>query len=169
MTRRAFIGLLGGAASWPLVAGAQQPRKIPVIGFVHPGTPELGSQAIDSLRDGLRENGYVEGESVKLETRWARGKPELLPQLTQELIRLGADILVPTARPSMPWCTTKVFPSHPPGRGWPTQPRRSGSLRAPILPPRPAGITLTGSRSISPDSIRRRRSLPADGRRTISA
>jgi putative ABC transport system substrate-binding protein len=56
---------------------------------------------MDALREGLREDGHIVGESIKLETRWARGKPDLLPQLTQELIQLGADILVPTARPSI--------------------------------------------------------------------
>ena len=53
------------------------------------------------MREGFRELGYIEGESIKLEARWARGKPELLPQLTQELIQLGVDVLVPTARPSI--------------------------------------------------------------------
>ena len=53
------------------------------------------------MREGLRELGYVEGQSVKLEARWARGKPEALPQLTQERIQLGVNVLVPTARPSI--------------------------------------------------------------------
>jgi putative ABC transport system substrate-binding protein len=65
------------------------------------GIPEGGSVVFDSLREGFRELGYVEGESIKLEARWARGKPEALPQLTQELIQLGVDVLVPTARPSI--------------------------------------------------------------------
>ena len=53
------------------------------------------------MREGFRELGYIEGETIKLEARWARGKPEALPQLTQELIQLGVDVLVPTARPSI--------------------------------------------------------------------
>lgn len=94
--------MLGGAAAaWPAVARAQRAQKPPIIGFLHPGSPEVGSIVLDSLREGFRELGYVEGESIKLEARWARGKPEALPQLTQELIQLGADVLIPAARPSI--------------------------------------------------------------------
>jgi ABC-type uncharacterized transport system substrate-binding protein len=100
--RREFITLLGGAAAWPLAARAQQQaQRVPVIGFLHPGFSDSGSPAFDALREGLREGGYVEGDSVKLEARWARGRPELLPQLTQELIQLHPAILVATARPSI--------------------------------------------------------------------
>jgi putative ABC transport system substrate-binding protein len=100
MKRREFITALGGAAAWPLAARAQQPA-MPVIGFLHPGFPESGSPVFDALREGLREVGYVQGETVKVEARWARGKPEILPQLTQELIQLHAAILIPTARASI--------------------------------------------------------------------
>jgi putative ABC transport system substrate-binding protein len=100
--RREFIAVIGSAAAaWPTVARAQRAQKVPIIGFLHPGFPEGGSVVFDSMREGVRELGYVEGESVKLEARWARGKPEALPQLTQELIQLGVDVLVPTARPSI--------------------------------------------------------------------
>jgi ABC-type uncharacterized transport system substrate-binding protein len=101
--RREFISLLGGAAAaWPLVAHAQQQaQKVPVIGFLHPGFSDAGSPVFDALREGLREGGYVEGDSVKLEARWAHGRPELLPQLTQELIQQRPAILVATARPSI--------------------------------------------------------------------
>jgi ABC-type uncharacterized transport system substrate-binding protein len=103
MKRREFITLLGSAAvTWPLAARAQQQaQRVPVIGFLHPGFSDSGSPAFDALREGLREGGYVEGDSVKLEARWARGRPELLPQLTQELIQLRPAILVATARPSI--------------------------------------------------------------------
>src|SRR4051795_7412639 len=102
MNRRECITLLGGAAaSWARAARAQQAPKTPIVGFLHPGSPEGGSIVLDSLREGFRELGYVEGESIILEARWARGKPEALPQLTQELIQLGVDVLVPTARPSI--------------------------------------------------------------------
>ena len=63
--------------------------------------PRAGRSFSNSLREGFRELGYIEGESITLEARWARGKPETLPQLTQELIQLGVDVLVPTARPSI--------------------------------------------------------------------
>src|SRR5205823_5937043 len=97
MRRRAFLGVLGGAAvAWPLAAHAQQAKKVPVIGFIHPGFLESGSPVFDALREG----GYGEGETVKLETRWARGRPEILPQLTQQLLQLRVGLLVATARPS---------------------------------------------------------------------
>ena len=102
MKRREFFGFIGVAlAAWPGVARAQRAQKAPMIGFLHPGSPEVGSVVLDSLREGFREHGYIEGVSIKVEARWARGKPEALPQLTQELIQLGVDVLVPTARPSI--------------------------------------------------------------------
>ena len=74
---------------------------MPIIGFLHPGVPDSGSPVFDALREGLRDAGYNEGATVKVEARWAGGKPESLPQLTRELIQLGAAILVATARPSI--------------------------------------------------------------------
>jgi len=102
MNRRKFIALSAGAAvARSKLAQAQQAQKVPVVGFLHPGFPESGSPVFDALRNGLRDVGYVEGETVKIEARWARGKPENLPQLTRELIQLHVDVLVPTARPSI--------------------------------------------------------------------
>ena len=61
MKRREFIALLGGAAgAWPSAARAQRAQKTPVVGFLHPGSPEGGSIVLDSLREGFRELGYVE-------------------------------------------------------------------------------------------------------------
>jgi len=103
MRRREFISLLGGAASaWPYVVRAQQPA-MPIIGFMHPGFSDVGvgSAVFDALRNGLRDVGYIEGVNIKVEARWARGKPETLPQLTRELIQLNAAILIATARASI--------------------------------------------------------------------
>src|SRR5262245_956079 len=101
MERRAFMAALGGAAAWPLAARAQVAQKVPTIGFLHPGFVEAGSPALDALRDGLRDAGYVEGESVKLEARWASGNPALLPQLARELVQLRVALIVATAPPSI--------------------------------------------------------------------
>ena len=101
MRRRTFIAGLASTLAQSTLTHAQQAQKVPIIGFLHPGYPDTGSPAFDALRDGLREFGYVEGETVKLEARWARGKPETLPQLTRELIQLHAAILVAIARPSI--------------------------------------------------------------------
>jgi putative ABC transport system substrate-binding protein len=102
MNRRKFIELVGTAAlALPAQAEAQQAQKVPVIGFLHPGYLESGSPSFDALREGLREYGYAEGKTVKIEPRWARGKPEMLPQLTRELLDLRVDVILATARPSI--------------------------------------------------------------------
>jgi putative ABC transport system substrate-binding protein len=74
---------------------------VPIVGFLHPGFPDSGSPAFAALSQGLRDAGYIPGETVKIEARWARGKPDALPGLVRELIQLHADVLVPTARPSI--------------------------------------------------------------------
>jgi putative tryptophan/tyrosine transport system substrate-binding protein len=102
MRRREFIALLTGAATGrPLRVLAQQAQMVPIVGFLHPGFSDTGSPAFAALSQGLRDAGYVEGETIKIEARWAQGKPDVLPQLTRELIQLHADVLVPTARASI--------------------------------------------------------------------
>jgi putative tryptophan/tyrosine transport system substrate-binding protein len=102
MKRREFIALAGGiAAAWPRVVRAQQAHKVPVIGFLHPGFLEAGSLAFDALRDGLSEAGYIEGQTVRLEARWARGNPGAPPQLARDLVELRVDVILATARPSI--------------------------------------------------------------------
>jgi putative tryptophan/tyrosine transport system substrate-binding protein len=93
--------MAGAALAGSTLTHAQQAPKVPIVGFLHPGFSDSGSPIFDALGQGLRDAGYVEGETVKIEARWARGKPEVLPQLTRELIQLHADVLVPTARPSI--------------------------------------------------------------------
>jgi putative tryptophan/tyrosine transport system substrate-binding protein len=102
MTRRKFSALLAGAALVRSTLTRSQPaQKVPIVGFLHPGFSDSGSPVFDALSQGLRDAGYVEGETVKIEARWASGKPDALPQLTRELIELHADVLVPTARASI--------------------------------------------------------------------
>ena len=84
-TRRQIITLLGGAAAWPVMARAQQ-SVIPVVGYLHPGTPSKRNAR--ALADGLKENGYIEGRNVRVEYRWARGHYDSIPKLAAELIRL---------------------------------------------------------------------------------
>jgi putative ABC transport system substrate-binding protein len=85
MNRRAFITALGGVAAWPLVARAQQ--AIPVIGYLHNGFPEPNARLVAAFRQGLSESGFVEGENVAIEFRWAEGRVARLPELVAELIQ----------------------------------------------------------------------------------
>ena len=86
LKRREFMTLLGGAAAWPLAARAQQ-AAMPVIGFLNPTSPEVLAEPIRSFRQALKDAGYVEGESIAIEYRFADNQPERLPEMAAELVK----------------------------------------------------------------------------------
>ena len=87
IARRKLLAALGGAATWPLVARAQQPA-IPVIGYVRSETfDETAQRMIAGFREGLKEAGYIEGQNVAIEFRSAQGRLDQLPALVADLIR----------------------------------------------------------------------------------
>jgi putative ABC transport system substrate-binding protein len=93
MRRREFLGVLGGAAvAWPVVARAQRAAAIPVIGFLSPSANSV--PYFDGLPAGLQELGYIDGRNIRIESRWAHGRLEQLPQLAGELVRGNVDVLV---------------------------------------------------------------------------
>jgi len=101
MQRREFITLLSGiVAAWPLAARAQQPAKIPRIGFLGNSTATMEANLIGPLRDGLRELGYEEGRNVIIEFRWADGKYDQFPALVAELLAAKVDVIITAGTPA---------------------------------------------------------------------
>jgi len=103
-SRRKLIVAMGfGALTASLRAfGQQTPAKIPHIGFLHPASPQSPVDwRLQSLQEGLREFGYVDGKTMRLEVRWGEGKLERMPALAAELVQMNVDIIVAAAAPSV--------------------------------------------------------------------
>ena len=94
MRRRGFITLLAGAVAWPLAALAQQPAKLPTIGFLGTSTPSAWSYNVAFFVQRLYELGWIEGRNVVIEYRWAEGRSERFAEIAAEFVRLKVDVIV---------------------------------------------------------------------------
>jgi putative ABC transport system substrate-binding protein len=97
MRRREFITLLGGAATWPIAAHAQQPAKVPRIGVLLVSGPE----PLGPFREALRDLGYAEGKNIQIEVRSAQSQVTRLPELAAELVRSQVDVIVAIQTPAV--------------------------------------------------------------------
>jgi putative tryptophan/tyrosine transport system substrate-binding protein len=99
--RREFITLLSSfAASWPVLARAQQPTKLPVIGFLSSSSPTNRASLTSAFRQGVREGRYVEGKDVAIEYRWAEDQYDRLPDLAADLVARQVAVIAATDSPS---------------------------------------------------------------------
>jgi putative ABC transport system substrate-binding protein len=97
--RRELIAVLGTAAAWPLAAYAQ-PSRLPVVGFLSGRSPGESMHLVAAFHKGLKEAGYVEGQNVAMEYRWAEGQYDRLPALASDLVDRKVAVIVTTGGPA---------------------------------------------------------------------
>jgi len=156
MNRRAFIGsLTGGLLAAPLTAGTQQIGKAPRIGFLSPGSPSDAGRSPSNLavlfaafREGLRELGYVEGQNIEIESRWAEGNYDRLPGLAADLVRLKVAVILTYGTPASQ-AAKRATATIPIVMAAIIDPLASGLVTSLARP----GENLTGQSMMSPDLV----------------
>ena len=110
MNRREFISLLGGAAAWPFAARAQQPARVPRIGYLGGATPSAQGQWVAAFVQRLRELGWIEDRTIAIEYRWADGRSERFAEIAAEFVRLKVDVIVTndSAAPTLKEATSAI-------------------------------------------------------------
>jgi putative ABC transport system substrate-binding protein len=143
ITRRAFCSML---LALPFPAQAQQPTKIPRIGFLNAGSLSANSARTEAFRQGLRELGYVEGRNIVIESRFAEGKLDRLPALAAELVRLKVDVMV-TGGPAVTRAAKEATSTIPIVMAFDTDPVGNGFVASLARP----GGNITGLSSLAPE------------------
>ncbi len=152
MAVQALVALSLGMLVAVPAAEAQQPAKVPRIGLIRAGSPP--DPHVEAFVQGLRDLGYVEGRTIAIEYRWAEGKPERFPELTEELVRLKVDVLVTTGMPGglAPKQATSTIPIVVPATTDPV----GGGLVASLARP---GGNVTGLSIVAPELAEKRMQL----------